>query len=217
MKPEYNTNYEVLKPGDIVSICIIDSYDVTAKILKNDTEKQLLTYKMLDKPDMIYSFVKYIGNGIETDPYKAIYDFTYTEDPALKVHLVDSISLNPVTKEKIAETYYDLSFDYCYRIQNGDKEIGIIILSETTDSETGPVFLEWIELSKENRGKGYMRTILERLKDLFRNRDSIKADCSEKYLGMYRHLGFVMIGYDDFREMNEISLYLHEPELISVI
>ena len=214
MTCEEGKKCDILKPGDIVSIATYNGYDVTVKILKNDTEKQLLTYRMLDEPIMCYSCTKYIGTGIETESYSEFYDFEYTEDPSVKFHRENMISLNPVTKEKIKETFYGLTnFDYGYKICNAGNEIGTIILSELSESEQGPIFIEWIELSDDNRGKGYMRSIIEHLKELFQNRSSIMAECSDKYLSMYRHFGFGLVEYDDFREMNTVSLYIKEPEL----
>ena len=111
--------------------------------------------------------------------------------------------------ECLPEPYYiGLYWEYCYKILLDGKEIGIMFL---VDGENGSdygnsdsIYIQWVEIQEEYRGKGYMRSMMDDLKKEFCEKKYVTAESSDDHLAMYLHLGFEVTARDEFREMNSI-------------
>jgi hypothetical protein len=90
-----------------------------------------------------------------------------------------------------------------------NKKIGRIFLSEMTN---GSIFIEWVDLHKSVRGKGYFSQVISLLEKEFHENSSIEAETSECYYPMYKHLGFKTTGFDELREMYSIEKEIAKQE-----
>ncbi len=66
------------------------------------------------------------------------------------------------------------------------------------------IYIQWVELQEEYRGKGFMRSVIASLKNEFDEKKYVTAESSDDHLAMYLHLGFEITARDEFREMNSI-------------
>ena len=103
---------------------------------------------------------------------------------------------------KEGEYYIGMPWDFCYKIYDGNQKIGIIFLSETNDQT---LFIEWIRLDKKYRGKGYLRSIIQRIEEAFPGKNFIRADTSKMYLSKYLYMGFEQESFDPVRKMYKIQ------------
>lgn len=111
-----------------------------------------------------------------------------------------------------AEFYIGLYWEFCYRICLDGRPVGKIFL---IDGEEGSayggadcIYIQWVELQESERGKGYIRNVVECLKKEFRHKKYITAQSSDEHLDMYLHIGFESTGRDPctFYEMSNIRI-----------
>lgn len=110
-----------------------------------------------------------------------------------------------------AEYYIGLPWDYCYRIMYNHTPVGKVFLVEGEDGsdfgDSDCIYIQWIELDEDCRGKGYIRGAIEALEKAFcKNKNFITAECNDELLPMYEHLGFRFVEKNPytFDEMNRI-------------
>ena len=109
-----------------------------------------------------------------------------------------------------AEYYIGLSWDFCYHILYNHTRIGKVFLVEGIDgSDYGDadcIYIQWIELDEDYRGKGYLKGAIEALEKEFYDKKFITAECDDELLPMYEHLGFRFVEKNPytFDEMNRI-------------
>jgi GNAT superfamily N-acetyltransferase len=113
--------------------------------------------------------------------------------------------------ENVAGEYYiGLSWDYCYKIYLNGRQIGIMFLCEGCDGsvygDSDCIYIQWVEIQESERGKGYMKDVIESLMKEFSKKHFITAQSSDDHLDMYLHLGFESTGRDPctFYEMSNI-------------
>ena len=101
------------------------------------------------------------------------------------------------------ENTIGIQTDHGYDVLLNGEHIGYIY---TSDMEDG-IFIEWVEIKKEQRGKHFFRGLLlgymkyVHVKEIF-------FECGENLLTMYQHFGSVVLEYDDFREIYYMKLNL---------
>ena len=108
------------------------------------------------------------------------------------------------------EYYIGLSWDYCYIVYYNHTPVGKVFLVEGEDgSDYGNadcIYIQWIELDENYRGKGYVKGAIEALEKEFCDKKFITAECDDELLPMYEHLGFRFVEKNPytFDEMNRI-------------
>lgn len=100
------------------------------------------------------------------------------------------------------EYYIGMSWDYCYNIFLDGKKIGRLFLSETV---TDSMFVEWVELYKKFRGKGYLRQVIDCIEKEFPEKSCIEAESSKDNIEKYERIGFDVVAFDTLREMYSIQ------------
>lgn len=99
------------------------------------------------------------------------------------------------------EYYIGVPWNFCFKIYDGNQKIGIVFLSELRDDE---LYIEWIRFNKNFQGKGYLRSVIQRLEETFPTKSLIRAVTSEENLDKYLHVGFEQGEFDQLLEMYEI-------------
>ncbi len=108
------------------------------------------------------------------------------------------------------EHYIGLYWEEVYAIKLKAKYIGFFYLIYGEDySDYGDhdcIYIQWAELHKEYRGKGYFTKAIDCLKTYFRDKGKsfITFECNDDLLEMYQHLGAKRLSYDEFREMSKM-------------
>lgn len=122
--------------------------------------------------------------------------------------MIEICNTHKICNECVTSPYYiGVGWDWCYEIMLNGQPIGNIFLSEGDDF----IFIEWVELGAEFRGRGYIRQVIDCLIAEF-NVPFIMADTSDELLKMYEHLGFYPVERDDFREMTTVKMSTHKEE-----
>lgn len=101
------------------------------------------------------------------------------------------------------EKQFGISVDVAFDIKIDGLIIGEGGISKMTKNNT--IYLEWIELYENFRGKCYLRKILQSISKCF-HVNILVLESSAEYRNIYEHLGAVQVGYDDFREIWEYHL-----------
>lgn len=113
------------------------------------------------------------------------------------------ISLKTINEVNKNDFSVGIKSDYSFQLLKKEEYIGHAHINILLD---GTVYIEWVELLSGFRGKGYFRDVLICLMNHFKT-DKLSFESSEENKEIYKHLGAVITGYDNFREMTSMELY----------
>lgn len=85
--------------------------------------------------------------------------------------------------------------------------IGKVCINICEEDDEKILFIEWVELYPEYRGKKYFRSVLSALIEHYQVR-IFNFESSEEFIPIYQHLGAKEIYYDEHREMHEMRFIL---------
>lgn len=112
-----------------------------------------------------------------------------------------NVNLIEIPEDKHEMYEMGISFDRVYRIDNENEiPIGIVYISDLTD---GKIYIEWLEIMIAFQGKGYLRQVMYKLAELFKN--EIQFECSEYLRLRYMHVGCNEHGIDELTENYRMS------------